>query len=64
MEWFQAAANQVRLEMEKHPGIPIPVDPEVAEFMGAFEETALSEEDFYCDEEAVLKKLMLPSDEG
>jgi hypothetical protein len=47
LEWYKAAAEQVRLEAARHPEIGIPVDPDLAEFMGAFEERALTEDDWF-----------------
>lgn len=40
-----AAARTVDAQVAENPGLGIPVDPDVAEFMGAFEETALNEGD-------------------
>ncbi|MDR0571718.1 MAG: hypothetical protein LBG48_02585 [Rickettsiales bacterium] len=39
----------------KHPGVPFKVDPELAEFMGAFEDPALDEMILY-DAMCELKK--------
>jgi hypothetical protein len=47
LEWYKAAAERVRQEAAKHPEIGIPVDPDLAEFMGAFEERALTEDDWF-----------------
>ncbi len=49
-------ANQLDKDLTDNPGAAIEVDPELAEHMGAFEETALSAEDaedasFELDEE-------------
>jgi hypothetical protein len=46
MEWFKAAAEQVRREAAKYPEIGIPVDPDVADFMGAFEDPGLTDDDW------------------
>ncbi len=37
LEYLRAAADKVMQEMADNPDIGIPVDPDVAEFMGAFE---------------------------
>ena len=34
--WLDAAATAVEREAMENPGMPIPVDPDVAEHMGAF----------------------------
>jgi len=39
------AARAVDAQAAENLGLGIPVDPDVAEFMGAFEETALNPED-------------------
>jgi len=36
LEYLKAAAHSVLLQAEENPGVGIPVDPDVAEFMGAF----------------------------
>lgn len=41
-EYLRAAADAVTEQAFDNPGIGIPVDPDVAEYMGAFMETALS----------------------
>ena len=43
--WLDAAATAVAREALENPGMPIPVDPDVAEHMGAFADDAMSEED-------------------
>lgn len=43
--WLDAAATAVAREAMENPGMPIPVDPDVAEHMGAFADDAMSEED-------------------
>ena len=43
--WLDAAATAVEREAMENPGMPIPVDPDVAEHMGAFADEAMSEED-------------------
>lgn len=40
IDYLKAAAAMVEKQAAENPGIGIPVDPDVAEFMGAFEETA------------------------
>ncbi|MDR1578043.1 MAG: hypothetical protein LBT86_07450 [Deltaproteobacteria bacterium] len=53
LEWYKAAAEQVRQEAAKYPDIGIPVDPDLAEFMGAFEDPCLTEDDWVnCDDHA------------
>jgi hypothetical protein len=37
LEYLKAAAHAVLRQAEDNPGIGIPVDPDVAEFMGAFQ---------------------------
>lgn len=44
-EYIRDAADQVMTELSKNPGAAIAVDPDVASYMGAFEEDALSPED-------------------
>ena len=44
-EYLKAAASAVKNQAEENPDIGIPVDPDVAEFMGAFEEEAVSLDD-------------------
>lgn len=41
----KAAAKAVEEQLLADPGLGIPVDPDVAEFMGAFREDAVSLED-------------------
>lgn len=43
--WLDAAATAVYRQMEENPGMPIPVDPDVAGHMGCFSDDAMSEED-------------------
>lgn len=43
--YLDAAAEAVYRQMESDPLLGIPVDPDVAEHMGAFTEDAISEED-------------------
>ena len=42
--YLDAAATAVAREAMKNPGMPIPVDPDVAEHMGAFADDVMSEE--------------------
>jgi len=42
---LQSAARTVDAQALQDPGLPIPVDPDVAEYMGAFKEEALSPDD-------------------
>jgi hypothetical protein len=51
LEWFKAAAQEVRNESVKHPEFPIAVDPDLAEFMGAFEDPNFTDEDLYPDDD-------------
>ncbi|MBI4804073.1 MAG: hypothetical protein HY795_02435 [Desulfovibrio sp.] len=44
-EYLMAAARAVDVQAMENPGLGIPVDPEVAEFMGAFEELAVGSDD-------------------
>ncbi len=44
-EYLAAAAAIVDAQAAANPDLGIPVDPDVAEFMGAFEEGALSLDD-------------------
>ena len=39
--YLDAAAAEVYRQMEENPGLGIPVDPDVADHMGAFQETAI-----------------------
>ena len=41
-EYLKSAADAVEAQAEENPDIGIPVDPDVAEYMGAFEEEAVS----------------------
>jgi hypothetical protein len=41
-EYLLAAANTVSKQATDNPSMLIPVDPEVADFMGAFAEDAIS----------------------
>ncbi|NLZ16676.1 MAG: hypothetical protein GX087_02935 [Desulfobulbaceae bacterium] len=44
-EYLEAAAAAVDRETMENPGVPIPVDPDVAAHMGAMEDDAMSYED-------------------
>lgn len=44
-EYLEAAAKAVEKQMMENPGVPIPVDPDVAEYMGAMQDDAMSESD-------------------
>ncbi len=44
-EYLQAAARAVDVQATESPELGVPVDPDVAEFMGAFEEGALNLDD-------------------
>lgn len=45
-EYMKAAADAIERQLMDNFDLGIPVDPDVAEFMGAFEETAVSPGDF------------------
>lgn len=45
-EYLQMAAEAIEHQAAENPDIGIPVDPEVADYMGAFEERAVNLEDF------------------
>ncbi len=59
-EYVRDAADQVTAELSENPGAAIAVDPDVAEFMGAFEETALTPEEA---EDAGFDDVAPPEDE-
>jgi hypothetical protein len=44
-DYLFSAAKSVDFQLTAHPGLGIPVDPDIAEFMGAFDESALEEHD-------------------
>ncbi|MCL2029796.1 MAG: hypothetical protein FWG97_05220 [Deltaproteobacteria bacterium] len=48
-EYLKAAAEAVEKQVLENPGLGIPVDPDVAEFMGCFEEEAVTLDDFEDD---------------
>ena len=48
---FKAAAREAELESLYYPDIPTPVDPDVAEFMGASEDPSFGDGDTYPDPE-------------
>jgi hypothetical protein len=43
---LKAAADAVIDQAMEYPDLGIPADPDVADFMGCFEETAVSPDDF------------------
>ena len=45
-ERLTAAANAVMAQAMENPELGIPADPDVADFMGCFEEKAVSPDDF------------------
>ena len=45
LEYFIAAADAVERQALENPDIGIPVDPDVADYMGAFEEDAVTLDD-------------------
>jgi hypothetical protein len=46
VEYLKIAADEIERQALENPDIGIPVDPDVAEFMGAFPEDALTIDDF------------------
>jgi len=55
--YLDAASKTVLEQMEKHPGIPIPVDPEVADHMGAFVDDSMDFADAIESSEDLTKAL-------
>lgn len=45
LAYLDAAAAEVYRQAAENPGLGIPVDPDVAEYMGAFEDDAMDELD-------------------
>lgn len=45
MDYLRAAADAVERQALENPDLGIPVDPEVADYMGAFEENAVTLDD-------------------
>lgn len=45
-EYLQAAAKAVEEQAEANSGLGIPVDPDLADFMGAFAENAVPADDY------------------
>jgi hypothetical protein len=45
-EYLKAAAKAIERQALDNPGLGIPADPDLADFMGAFEEGAVSIGDF------------------
>jgi len=43
--YLEAAAAEVERQVMENPGVPIPIDPDVAEYMGLGVEDAISYED-------------------
>ena len=54
---LEAAATAAERQMEQNPGVPIPVDPAVAKYMGAFVDDSMSLE------EVIKSMLPLPEDD-
>ena len=48
-EYLKAAARAVEEQVEANPSLGIPVDPDLADFMGAFEENAVPADDYMED---------------
>jgi len=42
-DYLQAAAKAVEEQVAENPALGVPVDPDVAEYMGAFEDLAMEE---------------------
>ena len=55
LAYLDAAAAEVYRQVEENPGLGIPVDPDVADHMGAFQDDAMDELD-------VLESHMTPSE--
>lgn len=45
LAYLDAAAADVYRQVEENPGLGIPVDPDVADYMGAFQDDAMDELD-------------------
>ena len=43
--YLEAAAETVERQMMENPGMPVPVDPDVAAYMGAMQDDAMNYED-------------------
>jgi len=43
--YLEAAAKEVERQAMENPGVPIPVDPDVAEYMGAAPDDSMDEAD-------------------
>ncbi|WP_034637642.1 hypothetical protein [Desulfovibrio cuneatus] len=48
-EYLTAAANMVGQQLAEEPSLALPLDPDVADFMGAFTEDALTLADLVDD---------------
>ena len=48
-EYLTAAANMVSVQLSEEPTLALPLDPDVADFMGAFTEDALTLADLVDD---------------
>ena len=57
-DYLDAAANTVYRELMNDPLVGLPVDPDVADCMGAFEDDAMSEEDVLESYEGVDENLV------
>jgi len=40
--YLEAAAEAVERQMMENPGVPVPVDPDVAAYMGAMQDDAMN----------------------
>lgn len=54
--FLEAAATAVERQMMDNPGTPIPVDPDVAEHMGAMADDAMSFEDALAGAQPILEE--------
>jgi hypothetical protein len=61
-EYVKTAAMQADKQAASHPGASIPVAPEVADYMGAFREDAVSEADL--DDALTFEEMELLLKEG
>jgi len=55
--YFEAAAAEVERQAMENPGVPIPVDPDVADYMGAAEDDSLDPADIIESHDIVLEAL-------
>jgi len=43
--YLEAAATAIERQMMENPGVPVPIDPDVAAYMGAMQDDAMGYED-------------------